>query len=552
VDASGDSASQADESLPLDASEDVSQPDATGLDATASDAGPEGGGAAGFRAARELVMSHLADPDVFKVSDDLFLLTGTGTTTSFDIHASSDLQTFQLKTTYAPSSLPGSAYDYCWMWAPELWQGADGKYRIAFSAHRVAKGAACPPSNQDVTTFYAVADDLQLQFGPPQPFDNPVGTPRTTPQQGCPSDGCINAIRIDSAVWGVQDPWLFYVWFSAGNHVASFPLGAPSQVVHNFDPSASWEESINEAPDVFERDGKLYLFMSAGHFQSQYAMYYVSADSVQELTRARAVHRFSTALRTGNGGLLENSGHSAVTSRHGQYHVFYHVGVFDNGSLVARHTYRKPIFFNPDGTLKSLDGIRFRWSRLAGHEYSLDLKPVGKPWVGPCISVQHLGSSLSRSYQGICADGDVVLPKDQIEAARVYYSPSGSGVWSQYAEAAYDGFSDDLEIPIPGGETGLVTVRWNELQTGAQYSLDVKRKGQAWLAPCVGVDKLGSRLETDFDGTCLSGPGAGTSTPLSEVEQLRVCSAVNGDWAHAVCSTADYDGTSMLRWIALP
>ena len=108
VDASGDSASQADESLPLDASEDVSQPDATGLDATASDAGPEGGGAAGFRAARELVMSHLADPDVFKVSDDLFLLTGTGTTTSFDIHASSDLQTFQLKTTYAPSSLPGA------------------------------------------------------------------------------------------------------------------------------------------------------------------------------------------------------------------------------------------------------------------------------------------------------------------------------------------------------------------------------------------------------------------------------------------------------------
>lgn len=499
-----------------------------------------------------MVMENLADPDVLKVSDDLFLLTGTGTTTSLQIYESSDLQDFALRTTYDPSALPGSAYDYCWMWAPELWKDAEGKYRIAFSAHRVSKGQACPPSNQDVTSFYAVADDLQLGFGPPMPFDNPAGQPRTTTQQGCPSDGCVNAIRIDSAVWGSSDPWLFYVWFSGGNHVASFPLGNPSQVVHNLDPVSSWEESINEAPDIFERDGKLYLFFSAGHFQSQYAMHYVMAESVQELTRARAVHRFSTALRSSTGTVLENSGHSAMTSRHGQHHLFYHVGVFANGAISARHTFRKPVFFNPDRTMKSIDRVRFRWSRLAGHEYSLDLKPLGKPWVGPCVSVTHLGTSLSHAFHGICVDGDVVIAKEDIEAARVYYSPAGSGVWNQHAEAPFDGFSDDLVIPVPGGHTGLVTLRWNELQTGAQYSVDVKPKGQEWRAPCVGVDHLGSGLELDFDGTCVSGPAAGSSVSLADVEQLRVCSAMNGDWDHATCATKDYDGASMVEWIVLP
>ena len=526
---------------------DAMDADAVDADAMDADAGPSG-----YRASRQLVMNHLADPDIFKESETQYFLSGTGTTVSFTIYESSDLETFTTKTVYDPSSLPGSQHDYCYMWAPEMWKGADGKYRFVFSAHQVAKGQACPPSNQEVTTYYAEADDAELAFGAPNPFDNPVGQPRTMTAQGCPADGCVNAIRIDSAVWGVQEPWLFYVYFDAGNHIASFPLGNPSTVVHNCDPAFSWEESVNEAPDIFERDGKLYMFFSAGHFASQYAMYYIMADSVQELTRSRHVRRYSWPIQTGTGTILENAGHSAVASRAGEFYLFYHVGVFDNGTIQARHTYRKPLSFHPDGSLRSLDGIRFRWSKLDGHEYSLDLKPVGKPWVGPCVSVGHLGTSLSHAYHGVCADGDVVIRKEDVEAVRLYYSPQGSGVWNQYAEVGYDGFSDDMEIPIAGGHTGLLTVRWNELQAGAEYSLDVKPVGEPWRAPCVGAGVIGTDLEVDFDGTCLSGTSAGSSVALADVEQLRVCSAVGGDWSNATCATVDYDGSSMVRWILLP
>jgi hypothetical protein len=265
----------------------------------------------------------------------------------------------------------------------------------------------------------------------------------------------------------------------------------------------------------------------------------------------RHVRRYSWPIQTAGGFILENAGHSAVTSHGGEYHIFYHVGVFDAGAIQARHAYRNPLSFNPDGSLRTLDGIRFRWSRLPGCEYSLDLKPLGKPWVGPCVSVAHLGSSLSWAYHGVCADGDVVIRKEELEAVRVFYSQQGSGVWNQYEEVAYDGYSDDLAITIPGGQTDLVTVRWNELQAGAEYSLDVKPMGQPWLAPCVGAGVVGTDLEVDFEGTCVSGANAGTSVALSDVEQIRICSAVGGNWSNATCATVDYDGSSMLRWVLL-
>lgn len=511
------------------------------------DAGPSG-----YRAPRLLIQSNLADPDVLKESDQLYLLSGTSPSPGFTIYESSDLQSFTVKTTYNPSQFPGAQHDYCYLWAPEMWRGSDGRYYLYFSAHQVGNGQPCPPSDQTVTTFFAVADDASLEFGPPVAIQNPVGQPRSTTAQGCPGDGCINAIRIDTALWGEPDPWLFYIWFEGGNHIASFPLSNPSQVVQNCDPVHSWEESINEAPDIFERDGRLYLFFSAGHFRSEYAMYYIMANSVEELTRARNVRRYSRPIRLMNGEIVENAGHSAVTHRNGEYYIFYHVGELSGGAIRGRHTYRKPLFFHPDGSVMSLDSIRFRWPRLDGYEYSLDLKPMGESWVGPCVSVAHLGTDLSYRYHGKCANSDTVIRKAALEAVRLFYSPVGSGVWNQFAEVAYDGYRDDVDIPLPGAEPGLVTVRWNELQTGAEYSLDVKPIGGDWLAPCVGADELGSGLEHDYTGICLSGSAAGTEVPPIQVERFRVCSAMNGNWAAATCRAVDYGGSELVVWILLP
>ncbi len=101
--------------------------------------------------------------------------------------------------------------------------------------------------------------------------------------------------------------WFFYVWFDRGNNISSFNTAAPGTVYNHAGPAVfstpAYEEGINEAPEVFKRNGLYYLLLSGGWYNSQYAMYYVMGDSIPQLTRARAVRRLSQPLRNTAGRL---------------------------------------------------------------------------------------------------------------------------------------------------------------------------------------------------------------------------------------------------------
>lgn len=503
--------------------------------------------------ARTLLVPDLADPDVLAEHDDAFYLTGTGSTLTVPIYASSDLVEWEEVLQYDPSAVD-PAHDYCHVWAPDLtrWEGQVDLY---FSAHRVAEGAPCPPpSGQTVTTFHVAAPDFGFAFGVPALVDNGPGLPASQVASGCPPEGCSRAIRIDAAAYddGV-DRWFFYVWFQGGNNIAAYRFGSPESLVLNAGPAvfatAPYEESINEGPDVFLHDGRHHLFFSAGFFDSQYAMYHVVADEVADLTRARAVRRHSMPVRNAAGLLVESHGHNSLVQRRGEVFNVFHQGEFDAaGNLTGRSTYKQRISFSPDGSIVALNFVDLRWSRVPGAEYSLDVVTRDGRVLGPCVAVGRLGDATSTRWNEICPDAaDTIVRKADVAAFRVYWSTDGQ--WTSFAELPYDGAADRVFVPIPGGATSAVALRWNEQQTGAEYSLDVQRGDGTFVAPCVGAPSLGTAIETVFDGACTS---TAATIAIPEIQAFRVCSAVGGDWANATCGTTPYDGTAGFIDVAIP
>ena len=503
--------------------------------------------------ARTLLVPGLADPDVYKEHDDLFFLSGTGNGWLLPIYESNDLATFRFKRDYNPSQADPT-YDYCFLWAPDL-NKSNGAYQLHFSAHRVPNGAACPPANQDVTTFVATAPDLNFHFGAPQPLNANTTLPRTSTAPGCLPQGCNRNIRIDAATYNdTTARWFFYVWFDRGNNIASFNTAAPGTVYNHLGPAVfatpAHEEAINEAPEVFKRNGLYYMLFSGGWYNSQYAMYYVMGDSIPQLTRARAVRRLSQPLKNSAGRLVQSHGHNAIVERRGEYFNIFHVGAFDTaGNLTSRSTYRQRVTFKPDGAMTSLNQVNLRWNKLAGYSYSLDVVLRDGSVIGPCNSVALLGQSNKTVFDGVCRSaGDRVVTKGDIAAFRIFYAINNA--WGAFVETPYDGISDDVALTLPGGYTPFVDLEWSEEETGAQYSIDVQRRDTgAWIGPCIGVNAVNRSLAWSYQGRCDT---PGINVPPSNIQAFRICSAVNGDWSRARCGAAAYDGRSMHSRIVIP
>ncbi|CAF1237585.1 unnamed protein product [Didymodactylos carnosus] len=501
---------------------------------------------------RTQLMPGLADPDILAVSDDLFFLTGTSNALVLPIYQSTDLVNFQVKYTYDPS-VSDPMYKYCLIWAPDLSKHGTG-YDLYFSAQRVSKGAPCPANGQDVTTFLARASDDNLIFGAPVLVDFGTGAPKGRIAADCNSDGCLKTVRIDSAVVGPEnDRWFFYVWFPGGNNIASFPFNSPTAIIANAGPASfpipSSDENINEAPEVFWRDGQYYFFLSMAFFDSQYAMSYVMAPTIADLTRRRVVRTHSIAQRNSAGKLVQSHGHNSIVMRRRQFFNVFHQGIFDStGRMTGRSTFKQRLAFRPDGSIQTLNTVDIRWTQLPLYQYSVDVVKRDGSAIGPCVAMNRIGATLGTTYVGVCPDsGNQLVDKGDIVAFRLFYSMNN--IWRDFVEAKYDGVSDQLAFYLPGGITKQIVLRWNERITGTKYSLDIRRRDGTWITPCVGDVIIGSNIEYVFDGNCHM---AKIFVEPHDITYIRMCSAINNDWARAICGGVPYDGKTIHVSITIP
>jgi len=398
--------------------------------------------------ARRLVVEGLADPDVYKVDDNLYYLSGTTSRHFLSIYTSSDLQAFTLLGRYDPDQ-HDSHYDYCNEWAPDLEKpGAD--YVLYFAASRVAKGAACPSDSSAATIFYATAPSItnDMQFGAPHTINEGTPYPRTYVTAGCPPDGCDKAMRLDPSVYFDGSRWwMHYTWFDPGDGevVAAFPLDAPSQILEVTRPTTPAEQGINEGPTLFSRDGRQYLFYSQGGFGDRYAMEYFVGARVSDLTRGHPRHSFSSPLETHDGQLIENQGHNTVTDRNGQFYTLYHVARFTStGGYDDRDVYIQPLMFKADGTLNTLNTVALSWTATSEGAYSLDVQTRDGAWITECMAA---GDRSSVTFNEVCTNaGDQVVHKADVAAFRI--NRIVAGVTLATTTLAYDGYTDTLSASV--------------------------------------------------------------------------------------------------------
>jgi beta-xylosidase len=395
---------------------------------------------------RQLVVEGLADPDVYKVDDDLYFLSGTSPEDVLPIYTSTDLRTFSLLRRYDPSE-HDPLHDYCRHWAPDLDRQGD-EYVLYFVATRVTEGEPCPSEDSAPTIFYATAPDDEMQFGAPHTIDGDTGHPRTYVTAGCPADGCDKAMRLDPSVYSDGSRrWMHYTWFLAegGNVVSAYPLDAPEELFEVTRPTTPAEQGVNEAPTLFGRDGRHYLVYSQGDYRSEYAMSYVMGAQVRDLTRERERHSLSSPLETHDGQLIENQGHNTVTDRHGQYYTLYHVGRFTpTGVFAGRDVYVQPLVFKADGSLNTINSVALHWGAEPGAEYSIDVQTRDGAGITGCVRT---GDVSSVVFTEVCtAAGDQVVHKADIAAFRINRIVDGRTVAT--ATLPYDGYTDSLAATV--------------------------------------------------------------------------------------------------------
>ncbi len=295
----------------------------------------------------QIVIPGQADPNVYKESNDSFYLSGTGEDTrTLAVYHSSSLRDFTQVETYNPSALDQN-HDYCNLWAPDITKNKDGKLEIFFTAEQMAEGQSCKYTHNRPRIYHATSSGHDTHFGPPQRIDN----------DGCLPESCNN---IDPEVVHDKDgdTWLFYTWFGRGQNVISaLDMDNPSHHHTVAVPVYNTDGAVNEAPDVFEKDGKFYMLYSRNSFDADYGLSYIEADSIDNLTRAKQQsHILTSMIWDTHGRPIVNSGHSSVVERNGKYYVFYHKGTFDNdGEFLGRSTYVQQIHFENDGAIKQLD-----------------------------------------------------------------------------------------------------------------------------------------------------------------------------------------------------
>jgi GH43 family beta-xylosidase len=495
--------------------------------------------------------TDLADPDIYKESDNYYFISGTGGDTGkLVIYGTENLVNFGELFTYNPSETDEN-YNFCCIWAPDIYKTPENIYNIYFSAARVAKEEEC---NCDaVTTFYAVFDEEKENFGVAKPVDFGEGNPRYRTEPDCSPDGCEKTIRIDSALYndgGTE--WFFYTWFDNGNHISSIKFDDPSKIITNLQ-AVPLEGNINEGADVFKKNGKYYLFYSVNSFDADYAMKYIIADSVEELTRDRTPRWFSTPVRNNSNELLATHGHSSVVERYDDYYIFYHVGLFTiPGTLSGRDTYKSRLHFREDGSIHHLNKIDIGWSDAGeGFEYSIDVKPENGEWISACIPASTLQSNKRHTYTGICKDlSETLVHKAKIEKIRLFYSDDGTWGEPNMVEVDYNGFSTDISIQIPEKKFDHLKIRFAQQASGSFYKLDIKVKGSDWLDPCIGSLSfhkpvyLGGDFAYTFNGKCLMEPNNGVEVPIENIETVRICSDTASEFTDPVCFEKNYDGST--------
>ncbi len=263
-----------------------------------------------------VINTDFPDPDVLKAGDTYYAYaTCSG---SIDIQAarSKDLVTWEYLGEALPAQPGWSRPQAGFNWAPDVSATADGKtFVMYFTARDAASDRQCigvATSSSPAGPFQVTgeADDRPFICRPEEGGD-------IDPASFVDDDGSRYVLWSNNGTVLGVDTYIFIQKVSSDGLTLE---GQPAKLIRN---DRAWEGADVEAPTLWKRAGKYYLFYSANaYFSDRYAVGYAVADSILgPYTKGSGPILTSDA----NSGAAYGPGGQAITvGPHGKTWMVYH------------------------------------------------------------------------------------------------------------------------------------------------------------------------------------------------------------------------------------
>ncbi len=180
----------------------------------------------------------------------------------------------------------------------------------------------------------------------------------------------------------------------------------------------------------------------------------------------------------------------------------------------------------------SAEFIKVSWNYRQGALYSLDVKPYGSDFIGPCVDAGLLGfDRLSYLFDGMCPSS-ANYRIDSVERFRICTSiPDSHGQWNDSTvECTEQNYVGGARLHIESPETLMqgVELRWPSIPD-ADYCLHLHLRDGQVIINCADAGVIGSRNEFVFNGSCPSNVEH-PFIALSDIRYFEINSAIHGQW----------------------
>jgi arabinan endo-1,5-alpha-L-arabinosidase len=253
------------------------------------------------------------DPDVLKVSDLYYSYATNANDLNIQSARSTDLVHWEVLGDALPTLPDWAVQTFGWAWAPEVFSPSEGKYLMYFTARFAIgfDGTQCIgiATGEDPAGPFISAD--------PEPFICQRGEGGSIdPSMFLDADGQRYVLwKNDGNSRGGQS-WLYIQKTSADGLTLQ---GEPHRLLT---ADEVWEGTLVEAPTLWLKDGKYYLFYSANVYNDRrYAVGYAVAEEILGPYVKGEDPLLKTDLAA---GLVGPGGQDILTGPHGETWILFH------------------------------------------------------------------------------------------------------------------------------------------------------------------------------------------------------------------------------------
>jgi arabinan endo-1,5-alpha-L-arabinosidase len=254
------------------------------------------------------------DPDVLKVGDTYYAFATNAEDINMRAARTTDLVHWEMLPSPLPKLPEWAVQKFGWIWAPELTTTADGKSYVMYFVARFAIGDG---GTQCIGVATGDSPEKPFTLQGDKPLICQIGEGGSIdPASYVDDDGTRYVMWKNDGNSGGGQTWIYIQKVSDDGLTL---VGEPSRLIT---ADQGWEGVLVEAPTMWKRNGKYYLFYSANAYNAdRYAVGYAVSDKLLGPYKKPARALLATNIRA---GIVGPGGQDIVLDKQGNTWILFH------------------------------------------------------------------------------------------------------------------------------------------------------------------------------------------------------------------------------------